>query len=112
MHNLNIEALERDIEQYKADIALASSLEVLLRNRHFVEVILKGYCKDEAVNLVLMKAKAENQTPDKQADIIRQLDSIGTLNEYLEIIKKRGEIAKMSHKDAQDTLERVVTEIN
>lgn len=110
MHNLSIEALERDIEQYKGDIALASSLEVLLRNKHFVDVILNGYCKEEAVNLVMMKAMASNQNPDKQADIIRRLDSIGTLNEYFETIKIRGEIARMSSKDAQDTLERVVTE--
>lgn len=110
MHNQQVYELEQSIEQHKANIGLLNSLEVLMKNKHFQELILKEYCKEEAVRLVHLMAEPNQQTPEKQALSLKGLNGIGSFNEFLKGIRDRGEISKRSLEADQETLAQVITE--
>lgn len=112
MHNQQTYEIEQAIKQHRVDIALLDSLEVLMSNKHFQELILKDYCKEEAVRLVNLMAGPNQQTPEKQALSLKGLNGIGSFNEYLNTVRKRGEIAKMSLAADQETLAQVNFEID
>lgn len=104
MDNQQVMQLESGIEAHKASITLLNSLEVLFENKHFQAVVLNGYLKEEAVRLVSLKSDPNQQTPDKQAAIIRDIDGIGSFTNYIRAIKLKGSIAQSSLEADQETL--------
>ena len=79
----DIRQLEANIENAKAMVNIGKSIERLRNNLDFKEVVLKGYFEREAVRLVHLKADPNMQTPERQASIISQMDSIGAFASYL-----------------------------
>lgn len=79
----DIRQLEANIENAKAMVNIGKSIERLRNNPDFKEVVLKGYFEREAVRLVHLKADPNMQTPERQASIISQMDSIGEFASYL-----------------------------
>lgn len=112
MSNSEIKQIEDAIAQNKRDIALLDALESLRQNKHFIEVISKGFCTDKAVQLVRLKANPDKQNLKDQDAILKEIDGIGTLQQYFDDIVKKGEIAKTSLHGNRETLEAVLTELN
>jgi hypothetical protein len=81
-----LKALEASITQNKALVDNASALERLRNNRDFKQVIAKGYFEQEAVRLVHLKADPSQKSDASQASIVKQLDAIGSLSQYLQDI--------------------------
>lgn len=104
MDNQQVQQLEASIERNKADIAQLDALEHLFSNKYFQELILNGYLKEEAVRLVMLKADPNQQKPEHQAAIIRDIDAIGSLQAFLKTVKFKGDIARRSLDDDRDTL--------
>jgi hypothetical protein len=85
--------------QANAAIEKSRALDRLTRNKDFLTVIHEGYFKDEAVRLVHAKASAMNQEPEFQAGVLRDIDGIGSLMSYFQVIDHE---ARMSTKALQD----------
>lgn len=91
--DLLIEGNTKLVEQYKA-------LDRLMKNTDFKKVVVDGYFNAEAVRLVHAKADPEMQTPERQANIVRQMDSIGNLSSFFQAIRIQGESATKTVDDA------------
>jgi hypothetical protein len=76
---LAIEANNREARKF---VELNEALERLSSNRDFRKVIKEGFFEKEAIRLVHLKSDPSFKTPERQADIIGQIDAIGRLSEY------------------------------
>ena len=94
MYDITVSELERDIRHSKDQIALDNALQRLLTNTDFQEVIVKGLFEREAIRLVGLKADPSQQSQDKQAQILRDIDGIGFLHTYLRTITQIADIAR------------------
>lgn len=81
-----IAAIERSIKEAKVCKDLGSALERLSKNRDFIAVVKQGYFKDEAVRLVHLRADPAYQTEVLQSSINKQIDAIGSLNQYFLVV--------------------------
>lgn len=59
------------------------ALARLLVNKDFKEVILTGFFEKEAIRLVHLRSDPNMQSVEKQASIIKQMDAISGLKDYL-----------------------------
>lgn len=82
----DIKELEDNIKRATEMVNLGKAVDRLRNSPDFKEVILKGYFEREAVRLVHLKADPSMQTPERQASIISQMDSIGALSSHLNTI--------------------------
>jgi hypothetical protein len=105
MSNPVIESLERQLETKKEQVALNNALERLKKNKDFQKIVIEGYFHKEAVRLVSIKCERMNQSPNIQAEIIRDIDSIGCFQQYLAGIEVRADLAEGSMSEDEGTLE-------
>lgn len=105
-----INAIERNVKDAKELKALGTSLERLVNNRDFQKVIKQGYFADEAVRLVHAKGDPACQTTEKQASIIRQMDSISNLNQYFQTILHTAGLADKAIEEGEAVLEEMRAE--
>ncbi len=84
--NTDLQQLEQGLENAKKLVDLGNALDRLKANKDFQLLITNGYLKDEAVRLVHLKADPNMQTPERQASVIRDIDSIGALTSYLNLV--------------------------
>jgi hypothetical protein len=105
-----IERLEHSTHKAKEHLDLGNALERLLNNRDFKAVIQHGYFEQEAIRLVHLKADPAMDRPDKQANILRDIDSIGALSGYLSEIERRADLAKREIADNELMLEELRSE--
>lgn len=100
-----IAELEGEMQDHQPNFDAWQALERLFKNKDFQEVILTGYMQNEAVRLVHFKASAEAAYPDKQFQILRDIDSIGALREYFKKLKNEGEYAQQTIANAEFELQ-------
>lgn len=105
-----LEELEASTKQAQEHVDLASSLERLMNNRDFKKIVLNGYFEKEAIRLVHAKCSNENQTVDKQASIIMQIDAIGCLSKYLSDIMFKASIAVKTIEANDTTRDEIISE--
>lgn len=110
MNEVSIEAMDAQIRDNRPSVEMADALDRLSMNRDFKTLILKGYCQQEAVRLVQMRADPSCESPEKQAAIIRELDAISYLQSYFRTVQHLGAMARSSIKDAEDTRESILKE--
>jgi len=86
-----MEEISVSIEEANKVINQSKSLKKLLKNKDFIGIISEGYCKNEALRLVMLKADP-NLCMDKDimADVNNQLTSISYLNRYFRQIMQLG----------------------
>lgn len=102
-----IEQLEHVLQTAKQAEELGNALERLMKNRDFKSLILDGYLEREAVRLVHLKADPNMQTPERQAGILMQIDSIGALTSYLNGIRQQSAQGTKIRIEAEETLEEI-----
>jgi len=105
-----MEAVEIGIEQAKVLTSNRECLEKLTKNSNFKKLIIENYFEKEASRLVLLKADASMQDAVSQADIMRQIDAIGTFRQYLSTIMQMGRMAQASIAADEETLEELRNE--
>jgi len=91
-----IQEIERNLETAKALVETNSAFQRLLKNSDFKHVITEGYLQKEAIRLVKLKAEASMASPEKQALILRDIDSIGSLHQYFTTIVQLAGMAERS----------------
>lgn len=105
-----INSIERTLKEAQAHAAVGKALERLKNNRDFRIVIAEGYFKDEAVRLVHLRGDSEFQTPDRQADILKQIDSISNLGQYFRTIELKTGMADKSIEESEAVLDELRAE--
>lgn len=81
----HIEQLDAAIRSNRKTVERGKALARLLVNKDFKEVIKDGYFNQEAIRLVHLRSDPNMQTPEKQESIIKQMDAIAALSEYLRV---------------------------
>lgn len=110
MSSNEIRLIEQSIASAKQLVALQESLQRLYSNRDFKKVVLEGFFEKEAVRLVHLKSDPNMQTAERQSNILVQMDSIGTLNQYFQTIFQLGSMAEKSIASDEQTLAELMNE--
>lgn len=105
-----LKELDYRIKEGKKMVELGSALERLLNNRDFKRVILEGYFREEAVRLVSAKADVACQSGASQASILKQIDAIGCVQDYLRLIQHHASQAEKEVADHEETREEILAE--
>ena len=96
--------IEVTIEQCVERIDMARKLEILLNNTDFNDLIMTGYMERESHRLTLMLADPACETPQGQANVVRDLSAIAQLNAYFRTVRKAGEVALRTKQDHEEEL--------
>lgn len=104
----DIEQVELSIEEAKKKVDRADAALRLTDNSDFKEIIMNGYCKDEAVRLV--NTLNESGFEEVQPDIKRMLESISDFGRYLRHVVREGRMAKEAIIDHENTLDELRAE--
>lgn len=102
--------IEITMEQAKECIAMAASLERLHKNRDFKKLITECYFKDEPARLVGLKADPHMTSEEKQQSILKDIDAIGTLQQFFRAIYQRGAWAESALKQGEAELAEMAEE--
>lgn len=105
-----IKKLEIDINKAKGLVSEMDALARLTNNKDFKQVIRVGYFEKEASRLVLLRADPEMASIAHQSAILRSIDAIGELRQYLSTINQVGVTAERALTDDENTLEEVLAE--
>jgi hypothetical protein len=103
-------ALEASIQRAKESVELGKALERLLSNRDFRTVVKEGYFREEAVRLVHLRVDPAMQTPALQDSIVKQMDAIGALSQYFDVLSRQSAMAGRSIESDELTLEELYLE--
>jgi hypothetical protein len=99
-----VEEIQVDIEDAKLAVEKADQLDRLHQNADFKALIVDGYFKSQAADLVQQKAYPSFQTPEIQAAISRSIDAIGELQQYFSGIFQQGMLQEEAIRQAQNEL--------
>ncbi|WP_289100986.1 hypothetical protein [uncultured Marinobacter sp.] len=105
MSSQDVVELEMNIKEAKELVELGKSLERLEKNRDFKKVIQEHYLNKEAVRLVHAKGDAAMQDPKHQANILRDIDGIGSFTQFLNFLRYQAEMAKDAIRECEDVLD-------
>lgn len=106
--DIDLETIEVSMDHAKAAVALKKNLERLTKNRDFKAVVLHGYFEEEAQRLVHLKAVPAMQTPEHQADIIKQIDAIGAVRNYFNTVMHFGIQSEKEITSLEETREEIL----
>jgi|TARA_B110000902_G_scaffold158551_1_gene181725 hypothetical protein len=106
----DLEVIDITIEQAKHSVDMAEALNKLKVNKAFIKVVLNGYFEKEATRLVLLKADPNMQSPEDQAQVLRAIDSIGSLRQYFITLGQLGGMAQKSIADCELSREEILAE--
>lgn len=105
-----LSALEREIKEARVHADLGEALINLRSNRDFNKLITDGFLKEQAVRLVHLKADPNMQAPHQQAAIVRDIDAIGVLAEYFNMVRIQAANAVKQITDAEETRAELLAE--
>lgn len=105
-----VQDIDRDIANNKPFVAMAEALERLKGNRDFKDVILKGYLEDEAIRLVHLKADPQFQTAERQQAILADINAIGALNQYFQLVFFKADQANKAIASSEQLREELLLE--
>jgi len=113
MSNEQVQEIEKSIRNAKKAVDLGAAVQRLRTNRDFKLVVLDGYLEQEAIRLVHLKSAPEFQSPERQASVIRDIDSIGALAGYLNnLINFAGMASKQLESDQETLADLAAEELN
>ena len=105
-----IDEIEANIAGNKVAIETAKALDRLLANKDFQRVVIKGYLMEEAVRLVHLRADPAFQTPEKQLAILTQIDGIGAVKSYLDLVHFKARQAEKAIEQDEATIDDIRAE--
>jgi hypothetical protein len=97
-----VKEIKVTMEECKSIISRGDCLERLLNNPDFNELIMDGYFKREAHRLTLMLADPACETPQGQANVIRDLSAVAQLNAFFRTLRTAAEVAKRTLKEHEE----------
>jgi hypothetical protein len=110
--NNDLENLNVSIEEAEKYVSRMNNVLNLTKNKDFIELIEKGYFEREASRLVLLKADPNMQKEEDQVAIIKSIDAIGYLRQYLRNTIAIGRMMEKSLVEDQKTKVELMLEEN
>lgn len=107
MNEQAIHEIELNLKEAKQFVDAGIALERLRNNRDFKKVFGEGYFKDEAVRLVHLKADPSMQAPEYQAAIVKQMDGIGCVTSYMNMVQHQASMAAKAIEADEEVLEEL-----
>lgn len=101
-----IQEVEASIEYCRKRVALGETLERLLHNKDFIQIIDEGYFTQEARRLTLLSADP-NLPEASVPSVLRSIQAIGELHTYINRIRQDGHQAALDLAQSQIMLEQV-----
>lgn len=109
--NPNLEAVEREIAENRAQIELKRKLDRLFDNRDFQDIILEKYFRDEPARLVKQRADpAIQEKATLLAAVDNAISAIGFFFQFLNGIDQKGRTAEYNLRQNQETLQEMLSE--
>lgn len=105
-----IQDIELNIRQAQLLVDTGDALERLRSNRDFKMLIMEGYFKEEAVRLVHLKGDPNMQSTEYQVSIVKQMDAISALNQYLQTVFHRAAMAEKAIEADESTRDELLNE--
>lgn len=105
-----IKDIEMNIQQAKELVELGNAMERLRSNRDFRLVLSKGYFEQESIRLVHLKADPNMQSESSQLSIVKQMDAIGALNQYFQMVFHRAAMAEKAIESDEETCSELAAE--
>lgn len=102
-----IQEIELSISQAREFIQRADALKRLYNNPDFQEILVKGYFEREPIRLVHLKSDPHMQTPEQQAGIIKEMDGVGSLRGYFQVIFMQAQHAIDAISESEEVLEEI-----
>lgn len=90
----NQNQIQVDIDTAKNQVALRDALRRLSKNRDFKKLVLEQYFEKEPVRLCMLRADHNFQDPKDQADLLKELDAIGCLQQFFRSVLILGDRAE------------------
>jgi hypothetical protein len=105
-----LQLLDKRIDQAKQTIELGKALDRLRSNKDFKKVFGELYFREEAIRLVTLLADPNMQTPEKQQDILGQMQAIGRVGDFLRVLEHRVMLAEGELAADEETREIILAE--
>ena len=86
------------------------SLNNLIKNQDFINIIDEGYFKEEASNVVLLLATPGHADEGSQTRLKKSIDGIGFLRQYFSGIIQLGLQSQKAIKDHEEMRDELVAE--
>lgn len=99
------QAIELSLEQANASIDYMNTFLRLVENADFNKIITEGYFETEAARLVMLKGEPSMQGDESQVAILKAIDGIGAVRQYLRTIIHTGNMAKKAKEDDEAALD-------
>ncbi len=96
--------IELELEVAKAAVNRQLAVERLMTNPDFKQIVIDGFLKEEAVRLVHLKGDKNYQDSFNQEMISKQMDCIGFLNGYFQVIKMQSDISEKAIREYHQEL--------
>lgn len=103
-----IKEVEITIEDCKEVIGRGDTLQRLLDNPDFSDLIMKGYMERESHRLTLLLADPACQSAEGRDNIMRDLSAIAQLNAFFRTIRTSASVAKRTLSEHEEELETLL----
>lgn len=110
MNEAEIQEIEIDIENAKSMVSLGEALDRLHKNPDFLAIIRNGYFLHEPARLTSLKAHPSQTGDTEQADIVRQLDGIGALQQHFQKIWAQANLSQQAIAEGEKSIAEIVLE--
>lgn len=105
-----IEQLELNIKDARKMVEMGKTIERLRSNADFKKVILERYMEEEAIRLVHLKSDPNMQDEESQKHIEKQMDAIGSLTQFFNMMLHQAYLAQKAIEDDEQTREELLQE--
>jgi len=102
--------IEISIDQAKQIIERKEQMERLLQNPDFKAVFSEGYFRDEAARLVSLLADQEMSAPEKQTELIKDMQGISAMQLYILNVRRLGAQMEQALRAHEEALEEIRAE--
>lgn len=106
----SVREIEVSMEDAKAYIEAGDAMNRLRDNKDFQKIILEGYFKEEAIRLISLKADHLMRAPEDQEFLIKCMDGIGCLQNYIRTVMFAAQQAVRSVQASDEALEEIELE--
>ena len=110
MSQEEISEIELNIKEARTIVDMGNALERLRDNKDFQKVIMNEYLEREAVRLVHLKADQNMQSDESQASILKQMDGIGSLTHFFQVVFQKRHLAEKAIESDEQTREELMSE--
>lgn len=110
MSDLQIETLERTIENAGETVKLMERMDKLRKNKDFKAIIEDELLNKYALNTLFLLSDPSMNTKEQQEDLIKEMEMVGRFNHFINSIYQRGRQAEKTIIDSGYVIEELRAE--